>query len=57
MHNALQHFDRTLVVEVFVSKPSNNMTFSCYIICVNANCILSVHQKFEANKPSLSSVL
>jgi len=57
IHSTLQHFDRTLVVEVFVSKLSNNITFSYNIICMNVNCILPMHQNFEANKPSLSSVL
>lgn len=54
--STLQHFDRTLVLKVFVSKLSNSVTFS-HIIYKNANCILPMHQNFEANKPSLSSVL
>lgn len=46
-----------VAVKVFASKLSNHMTFSCNIIYKNVNCILPAHQNFEANKPSLSSVL
>lgn len=49
-----------ILTELCLSKclpPDWVTTFSYNIIRTNANCILPVHNNFEANKPSLSSVL
>lgn len=40
-----------------LSNYSYNVTVSCNTICVNANCVLVMHQKLEAKKPpSFNSV-
>lgn len=56
IQSTLQCFDRTLFVEI-VSKPSSNVTFSYSTNYMNESCFLPMHQKFEASKSSLSSVL